>query len=581
VLGSTSPTIESDPTSFYVDVHTEDFAPGAVRGQFADPFTVTSRFTVEADAAQVVDGGEPGATGTWQLRVDRDLDLICYAIELDGVSGAYQSPALTATHVHEGDPGEAGPARVAFADPQPVDPEAPDGIRRSSGCVEAGAAAFPEGAMEPDPGAGFSVAALEDDPTAYYVDTHTEDFPAGAVRGQFGPASPIELPPILAPLPLDGVGCSGRWHRGGDHLAGRVHGHVGTGGHAGQRVRLPLRADLIRAPRSGHHAPHITGRPRPQLRSGHHPSGGSVREVEPLGPDAVAAAVVRIAGRVRRTPLLQLEAGALGLPGRLALKLDLLQPTGSFKVRGATNLLAGSEVPDAGVVAASGGNFGAAVAWAARLLGHRATIVIPGSSPASKRELFAELGAELEVVPGVYADALTRAEELVTTTGALRAHAYDDPLVVAGQGTAAVEVLEDLPDVDTVVVAVGGGGLLAGTCAALAGRGVRVVAVETDGCPTLRAALDAGGPVDTEVGGLAVSALGARRLGEHAWAARQAIDLAVTVPDAAVAEAQDRLWGACRLRAEPAGAAALAALVAGAYLPAADERVALWVCGAN
>jgi threonine dehydratase len=303
--------------------------------------------------------------------------------------------------------------------------------------------------------------------------------------------------------------------------------------------------------------------------------------VEPLGPDAVTAAAARIAGRVRRTPLLGLEAGALGVPGRIALKLDLLQPTGSFKVRGAIDLLAGSTVPTAGVVAASGGNFGAAVAWAARQLGHRATIVIPGSSPASKRELFAALGAELEVVPGVYADALARADELIAATGALRAHAYDDPLVVAGQGTAAVEVLEDLPEVDTVVVAVGGGGLLAGTCAAVTGRGVRVVAVETDGCPTLRSALDAGGPVDTEVGGIAVSALGARRLGEHAWAARDAIHLAATVPDDAVVEAQRRLWDACRLRAEPAGATALAALVAGVYVPAVDERVALWVCGAN
>lgn len=252
-------------------------------------------------------------------------------------------------------------------------------------------------------------------------------------------------------------------------------------------------------------------------------------------------------------------------------------------MRGATNLLAGGEVPPAGVVAASGGNFGLAVAWAAGRLGHRATIVVPDSSPASKLDLFASLGADLEVVPGVYADALRRADELVATTGALRAHAYDDPLVVAGQGTGAAEVLADLPEVDTVVVAVGGGGLLAGTCAALeaAERDVRVVAVETDACPTLRAALDAGAPVDTDVGGLAVSALGARRLGDHAWAIHDRIDHAVTVPDAAVADAQARLWDACRLRAEPAGAAALAALSAGAYVPAEDETVAVWVCGAN
>ncbi len=301
------------------------------------------------------------------------------------------------------------------------------------------------------------------------------------------------------------------------------------------------------------------------------------------GPDDVAAAAARIAGRVRRTPLLALEPDAFTVAGSLALKLDLLQPTGSFKVRGATNLLAGSEVPRAGVVAASGGNFGLAVAWAARTLGHHATIVLPEVAPASKRDPLAALGAEVEVVAGAYADALAHADDLVAATGALRAHAYDDPLVVAGQGTAAAEVLVDLPDVDTVVVAVGGGGLLAGTVAAVraAGHPVRVVAVETDGCPTFRAALDAGRPVDVEVGGVAVSALGARRIGDHAWAIRDEVTTALTVPDAAVTAAQAQLWDTCRLKAEPAGATALAALTSGAYVPAADERVAVLVCGAN
>ncbi len=308
-----------------------------------------------------------------------------------------------------------------------------------------------------------------------------------------------------------------------------------------------------------------------------------MRRVTRLSHDDVAAATARIAGRVRRTPLLQVEDDAFGVPGRLALKLDLLQPTGSFKVRGATNLLAGREVPLAGVVAASGGNFGLAVAWAARTLGHRATIVLPELAPASKRDPLAALGADLEVVPGAYADALERADEVVAATGALRAHAYDDPLVVAGQGTAAAEVLTDLPDVDTVVVAVGGGGLLAGTVAAIraTGRPTRVVAVETDGCPTFQAALTAGRPVDVEVGGLAASALGARRIGAHAWAIRDEVSTAVTVPDDAVATAMDLLWDTCRLRAEPAGATALAALLTRAYVPDQDERVAIWVCGAN
>ncbi|MTV27298.1 pyridoxal-phosphate dependent enzyme [Nitriliruptoraceae bacterium ZYF776] len=302
--------------------------------------------------------------------------------------------------------------------------------------------------------------------------------------------------------------------------------------------------------------------------------------MDPLGPTDVDAAAARIAGRVRRTPLLAVEPDAFGLPGRIALKLDLLQPTGSFKVRGATNLLAGADVPAAGVVAASGGNFGLAVAHAARALGHRATIVVPDTSPPAKREPLAALGADVEVVPGVYADALAHADRMVAATGALRAHAYDDALVVAGQGTVAVEVVADLPDVDTIVVAVGGGGLVAGVCAAVEDR-VRVVGVETTGCPALTAALDAGGPVDVEVGGLAVASLGARRLGEHAWAARHHLDVALAVSDQAVAAAQDALWSACRLRAEPGGAAALAALTSGAYVPAADETVAVVVCGAN
>lgn len=296
----------------------------------------------------------------------------------------------------------------------------------------------------------------------------------------------------------------------------------------------------------------------------------------------MAAAAAVIAADVRRTPLLTLEPDALGLEVPIICKLDLLQPTGSFKVRGATHLLRSGAVGDAGVVAASGGNFGLAVAWAAARTGRRATIVLPDSSPASKRDPLAALGAELEIVPGVYADALARAQELVAATGAAAAHAYDQREVVAGQGTVARELVEQLDgQLDTVVVAVGGGGLVAGVCAALADSPVRIVAVETAACGTLAGALAAGRPVDVEVGGLAVSALGARRLGEHAWAARHRIDVALTVGDAAVADAQGRLWDAARLHAEPAGVTALAALTSGAYVPDAGERVAVILCGAN
>jgi threonine dehydratase len=281
---------------------------------------------------------------------------------------------------------------------------------------------------------------------------------------------------------------------------------------------------------------------------------------------------------VARTDL-GLTAGAeAGRP--LALKLDLLQPTGSFKVRGAVSLLRAVEVPDAGVVAASGGNFGLAVAYAARRLGHRADVFVPDSSPAEKLAPLRALGAEVHVVAGYYADALEAADAHVTRTGALRAHAYDQPEVVAGQGTAALELTQDVADLDTVVVACGGGGLLAGV-AGWVGTDVRVVAVETEGTATLASALAAGRPVDVEVGGIAASALGARRIGAHAWAARDLVSVAVVVTDDEVVEAQRRLWAACRLVAEPGGAAALSALTSGRLPIDAGRRVGVLVCGAN
>jgi threonine dehydratase len=302
-------------------------------------------------------------------------------------------------------------------------------------------------------------------------------------------------------------------------------------------------------------------------------------DVEPIGHFDIRDAARRIAGAVRRTPLLALEVGAVGVEHPLFAKLDLLQPTGSFKVRGALALLTGVAVPPAGVVAASGGNFGLAVAWAAARLGIPAEIVVPATTPPDKLAPFAAFDAVLRVVEGYYADALAVADERVAATGALRAHAYDQRQVVAGQGTAALEVLEDAA-VDTVVVACGGGGLLAGTVAAVEGR-ARVVAVETDGTATFHAALAAGHPVDVEVGGLAASSLGAARLGDHAWAIRDAVARSVVVHDDDVRDAQRRLWHGVRLIAEPGGATALAALTSGAYVPEADERVAVLVCGAN
>ena len=298
-----------------------------------------------------------------------------------------------------------------------------------------------------------------------------------------------------------------------------------------------------------------------------------------LSRDAVEAAAERIRSHVRRTPVLTLEPEVLGGGQPLHVKLDQLQPTGSFKVRGAAALLTGVPVPAAGVIAASGGNFGLAIAWAAARLGHRATIVVPSTSPPEKRDPLAGLGAQLRVVDGVYADALAVADDLVVTTGALQAHAYDQREVVAGQGTAALEFLEDV-EVDTVLLACGGGGLLAGTVAAVDGR-ARVVAVETEGTPTLHEALAAGHPVDVEVSGAAASSLGARRIGVHAWAVRDRVAATVLVTDAEVAAAQALLWHHARSIAEPGGAAALAALTSGRYVPDAAERVGVIVCGAN
>jgi threonine dehydratase len=297
----------------------------------------------------------------------------------------------------------------------------------------------------------------------------------------------------------------------------------------------------------------------------------------PVSRDEIAAARARVAVHLRVTPTLVID-DLLEAP--VVAKLDLLQPTGSFKVRGATSLLTGVDVPDAGVVAASGGNFGLAIAWAARRLGHRASVFIPDSSPRAKIDRLEGLGAEVQVVAGYYADALAAADAHVARTGALSAHAYDQREVVAGQGTVAVELLEQHPDLDTVLVACGGGGLLAGV-AGWVGSGVRVVAVETPGTAACHAARAAGGPVDVEVGGLAASSLGARRLGELAWAAQPLVDDAVLVADEDVAAAQARLWEARRLVAEPGGVAALAALTSGAYRPAPGERVAVILCGAN
>ena len=295
----------------------------------------------------------------------------------------------------------------------------------------------------------------------------------------------------------------------------------------------------------------------------------------------IERAAERIAGRVRRTPVMHLEAGAFGVEGDLVLKLEQLQHTGSFKPRGAFNRLLSAEVPPAGVIAASGGNFGLAVAYAARETGHPAEIFVPETSPAVKAERIRAEGADVRLIPGYYADALEASRERAEETGALFMHAYDQLEVVAGQGTIGMELSGQVPECETVLVAVGGGGLIAGIASWFAGD-IRVVGVEPRRCPTLTEALRAGAPVDVDVGGLAADSLGSRRAGDIAVeVARRFVEEVVLVEDDAIADAQRALWSSCRLVAEPGGAAALAALRSGAYRPRKGERVVVLICGAN
>lgn len=300
-----------------------------------------------------------------------------------------------------------------------------------------------------------------------------------------------------------------------------------------------------------------------------------------VDPDQIVEAGARIARYARVTPTLVLEDGIWGASGRLALKLELLQQTGSFKLRGAFNRMLSQQIPESGVIAASGGNHGLAVAHAARVLGHHAEIFVPEVVSAAKLELLRGLGAEVRVVGGVYSDALAAAERRASETGGISVHAYDQPEVVAGQGTVAMELVRQLPEVDTCLVAVGGGGLLAGVTGWFK-KTVRVVAVEAEGCATLAAALTAGEPVDIEVGGLAADSLGATRIGEIAF--RTATEFAVesvVVPEDQIVRAQRALWDHARVLAELGGAAALAAVISGAYKPERGEVVAAIVCGGN
>ena len=285
---------------------------------------------------------------------------------------------------------------------------------------------------------------------------------------------------------------------------------------------------------------------------------------------------------IRRTPIIEVDGAEFGLSGHpLTLKLELLQHSGSFKARGAFANLLTREVPAAGVVAASGGNHGAAVAYAAMKLGKPAKIFVPIISSPAKVQRIRDYGADLAIEGDLYADALAASEAWAQRTGALPVPAFDQNETIMGQGTVGLELADQAPHVDTVLVSVGGGGLVAGIAAWYAGR-IKVIGVEPLASPTLTKAFEAGHPIDAEAGGLAADSLAPRRVGEKVFPiVRKYAPQTLLVSDAAIADAQATLWRALRIVAEPGGAAAFSAILSGAYKPVSGERVAVIVSGGN
>ena len=278
---------------------------------------------------------------------------------------------------------------------------------------------------------------------------------------------------------------------------------------------------------------------------------------------------------------MRLEPVALGLGAHLTLKLELFQHTGSFKPRGTFNRLLLAEIPEAGVITASGGNHGQALAHAARVLGIRAEIFVPAGSPPLKAERIRAQGVDVTVTGEYYDDAMEACLQRAATTGALLIHPYDHPHTVAGAATLGMELMGQAPDLDTVLVAAGGGGLAAGVAVWYQGD-IRVITVEPESCASWASARAAGTPVEVEVGGIAADSLGARRIGEVPFeAGNRFVADSVLVPDEAILKAQWLLWDGLRILAEPGGAASLAALVSGRYAPEDGERVGVIVCGGN
>ena len=305
-------------------------------------------------------------------------------------------------------------------------------------------------------------------------------------------------------------------------------------------------------------------------------------ETNPITRERIIATEAVIRPYVRRSPLVAVDMADFDLPpGPLTFKLELLQHSGSFKARGAFANLLLRKAPPAGIVAASGGNHGVAVACAAHRLGVPATIFVPNVASPAKQERIRGYGAQLVIAGSLYADALTASVDHIARTGAMPIHAYDQAETLLGQGSVGMELEHDAPEIETLLVAVGGGGLIGGI-AAWFGRKIRIVAVEPEAAPTLHTALEAGRPVDAPAGGIAADSLAPRRVGELMFPiARDHVADVVLVTDDAIRQAQEALWSNLRLVTEPGGAAAFAALLSGRYKPQAGERVAVLLCGAN
>ncbi len=303
---------------------------------------------------------------------------------------------------------------------------------------------------------------------------------------------------------------------------------------------------------------------------------------EAIDREQITATYRHIRPFVRRTPVIEVNGTDFGLGScQVVLKLEHLQHSGSFKARGAFANLLTREIPQAGVVAASGGNHGAAVAYAAMKLGIAAKIFVPSISSPAKVQRIREYGAGLVVEGERYADALAASERWIARSGALPVHAFDQKETLLGQGTVAAELEEQDPELDTLLVAVGGGGLIGGIAAWYAGK-IKIVAVEPDAAPTLQEALKAGRPVDAQMDSIASDSLAPRRVGELMFPIAQShVDHVALVTDDAIRKAQEALWKSARIVAEPGGATAFAALLSGRYRPDPAERVGVLLSGGN